>query len=397
MRKLSLTVIALYAGLLAAYAQNDTAASGPYRPRKLQVAEIDFVTSYYHQDGNNSAVTGGIGTERLSDISNALEVRLYHYDRSQRKRYLNFELGVDHYTSASSDKIDPFTKTSASYSDTRVYPSLGYSIQNEKTGRTVGVVASASTEYDYISKGLAFNFAQLSKDRNREFSVRLQGYLDSWKVILPIELRGTNNNEGLRSYEPRNTFSGLFALSQVVNQRLQLALMAEPTIQQGLLATKYQRVYFTNGAVAAENLPDSRIKIPIGARASYFMGDRVVLRGYYRYFQDNWGVKAHTLDLEAPVKITPFVSISPFYRYYQQTAARYFAPYRQHLPTQDYFTSDYDLSHLHSHYAGAGFRVAPPNGVLGLRHWSQAEIRYGHYVRSNGLTANQVSLHIQLK
>ena len=41
-------------------------------------------------------------------------------------------------------------------------------------------------------------------------------------------------------------------------------LIFEPTRQQGLLATKYQRVYFTDGTAQTETLPDKRFKIPIG-------------------------------------------------------------------------------------------------------------------------------------
>jgi hypothetical protein len=36
------------------------------------------------------------------------------------------------------------------------------------------------------------------------------------------------------------------------------------------------------------------------------------------------------------VKISPFVSVSPFYRYYSQTAAKYFAPYQQHTAFDDF-------------------------------------------------------------
>ncbi|MGZ3848979.1 MAG: DUF3570 domain-containing protein, partial [Flavisolibacter sp.] len=181
------------------------------------------------------------------------------------------------------------------------------------------------------------------------------------------------------------------------NKNFQLLLIAEPTYQQGLLATKYQRVYFRDGSEQAETLPDNRFKIPLGIRANYFFGDRIILRSFYRYYQDNWGLKAHTLDLEAPVKVTPFLSISPFYRYYTQNAVDYFAPYAQHAPGETYFSSDYDLSKFNSHFFGAGFRVAPPEGVLGMKHLNSVEIRYGHYNRSNGLHSDQVSLHLKFK
>jgi hypothetical protein len=38
-----------------------------YKKRVLESTEIDFLTSYYTQEGQNAAVTGGIGTEELTD------------------------------------------------------------------------------------------------------------------------------------------------------------------------------------------------------------------------------------------------------------------------------------------------------------------------------------------
>jgi hypothetical protein len=107
MKKLSLAVIGLYVGLLSAFSQNSTVDSSQYKSRKLTFEEANFVSSYYHQDGNNSAVTGGIGTEKLTDFANSFEVRLKRYDRRNRKHTFDVEVGIDHYTSASSDKIDP--------------------------------------------------------------------------------------------------------------------------------------------------------------------------------------------------------------------------------------------------------------------------------------------------
>src|SRR5215218_119075 len=396
MRKLSLTAIGMYLAILSSFSQSTDSSN--YKNRKLHLDEIDFVSGYYKQDGNNSAVTGGVGSEKLTDFANTIELRFSRYDKKFRKHNLSFELGVDHYSSASSDKIDPYTVSSASAADTRIYPSLSWSIQNEEKKTTFGLNASFSNEFDYRSFGIGTSFVKASKNNNREFTGKLQAYLDQWSVILPIELRHTiNRGEDEYPSQPRNSYSASFSVAQVINRNMQLLLVIEPTYQTGLLATKYQRVYFVNGSKDAENLPDNRFKIPVGIRANYFFGDRVILRSFYRYYQDDWGLKAHTIDLELPVKLTPFFSLSPFYRFYSQTAIDYFAPYAQHSPTEAFFTSDYDLSKFTSNYYGAGIRLSPPKGVFGIQKLSSLELRYGHYSRSNGLNANQFSLHIKLK
>lgn len=404
MRKISLAALGMYISVLSAFSQTKTAEdSSLYKSRKLTAEEVNFVSGYYHQNGNNSAVTGGIGTEKLTDFANTIDLKLTKYDTKSRKHTIGVEVGVDHYTSASSDKIDPRTISSASISDTRFYPSASWNIQNEQKGTDFGINASFSKEYDYTSYGFGAGFTKTSKDKNREFTVKLQAFLDTWKVIYPYELKpsgyssGSGRDPGSEDYEPRNSYSASLSYSQVINQRLQIMFLFDPAYQKGLLATKYQRIYFTNGSERAETLPDQRFKIPLGVRANYFLGDKVIFRSFYRYYQDDWGLKAHTIDMETAVKITPFVSISPFYRFYAQNAVDYFAAYGQHDAAETNFTSDYDLSKFTSNYFGAGIRLAPPKGVLGIQNWSSVELRYGHYSRSNGLQSDALTLHVKFK
>ncbi|MBO9673124.1 MAG: DUF3570 domain-containing protein [Sphingobacteriaceae bacterium] len=403
MKKIYLHVLFMYFGILSTYAQTKPepakADSSKYQSRKLKIDEINLVSAYYHQNGNNSAVTGGIGTEKLSDFANTIDLQVSRFNKRGKKNTFLFELGVDHYTSASSDKIDPSTISSASSADTRIYPSLNWTHSNEETGNSFGFTGSYSTEFDYQSLGAAFNLTRLSKDKNTQFDFKLQAFLDQWTVILPIELRTGNTGKKGEQYDtaPRNSFSASFSLSQVINEKFHASLILEPSYQKGLLATKYQRDYFTDGSMRAETLPDKRYKLPIGVRMNYFLDDRFVIRTFYRYYMDNWGIKAHTAELEIPVKINSFFSISPFYRYNNQVGTRYFAPYGQHLPSEQYFTSDYDLSTLTSNFYGAGIRFAPPKGVFGWQRLNMLELRYGHYSRSTSLVSNIVSLNLKFK
>jgi hypothetical protein len=392
MLKISLAAVGIFLSTLIGFSQTPQDSSS-YKNRKLKVEEVNFISSYYQQDGNNSAVTGGIGSEKLTDFANVTEVKLSRYDFRQRKHILNVELGFDSYSSASSDKIDPSTISSASSADIRFYPSIMYSVTNEKRGSTVSVTGSVSTEYDYFSKGLGLGWSKLSQDKNREFGVKAQVYLDTWSVILPIELRG---NEGT-SKSPRNSYSTSFTLSQVFNKRLQILLLADIAYQEGQLATLFHRTYFMDGTHRIEKLPDTRLKVPLGARLNYFLGDRFIVRSYYRYYQDSWDMTAHTIEVETPVKITPFISISPFYRYHKQQGVSYFMAYGEHVKNKEYYTSDFDLSTLNSTMFGLGVRYAPPGGVLGLTRFNALEVRYSHYERSTGLNAEIISLAAKFK
>ena len=207
MKRIFITGLALL-GLMKIYAQDQPADSTAYKARKLKLEEINLVSSYYKQDGNNSAVTGGTGTEKLTDISNAIDVRLVKFGENGIKHNWDFEVGVDHYSSASSDKIDLQANSSASSSDMRVYPSLNYIRENEAKGRAIGIGVSSSTEFDYQSFGGNISFSQKTKDRNGEFTAKLQAYLDQVKLLAPIELRGLPGTDDSGNAS-RNTFVGL--------------------------------------------------------------------------------------------------------------------------------------------------------------------------------------------
>src|SRR5438045_2702562 len=227
MIKIPFTILGMYLSMVA-FSQT-TPADSLYKSKKLKLDEVNFVSGYYHQDGNNSAVTGGIGTEKLTDFANTIELKLSKYDKKFRKHGLSFEVGVDHYTSASSDKIDPHTISSASMADTRFYPSAAWSIQNERKGTTVGVNASFSNEFDYTSIGLGTSFTKTSKNHNTEFTGKLKAYFDTWKVIYPVELRTGNGFRGESDdypSAPRDSYSTSLSLSQVINKRLQILLLA---------------------------------------------------------------------------------------------------------------------------------------------------------------------------
>lgn len=401
MKKITLAIGIVASLLNGAFAQ--TKKDSNYESRKLKLDEINFVTSYYQQDGNNSAITGGVGTEYLWDIANSLDVRFSKKDEMGKVHSLALDFNIDHYSSASSDQIDPLTVSSASKADTHFYPSISYSLKDDITRTTKGLSLNYSTEWDYKSYGVNFNFAKASADNNREFSVKANAFFDKWMAILPPELRPANypsgaegDQEGI-SYKSRNSYSVAFSLSQIINKRLQVMATIEPSYQEGLLSTPFHRVYFTNGNHTVEKLPGTRFKLPIGFRASYFLGDKVIIKGFYRYYTDNWGMKAHTVNLEVPYKITSFFSVSPFYRFNTQTAVKYFAPYQQHLATETFYSSDYDISGFNSIFMGSGVRVAPPNGVLGMKYIQSMELRYGHYTRSNGMVSNIITMALKIK
>ena len=93
MKKIIISVVALF-GIFNAKAQENT---NNEQPKKLTFDEANLVSSYYKQDGNNSAVTGGIGSEKLTDVSNTIDVTMIKYDKKDRKNKFNVSVGIDRF------------------------------------------------------------------------------------------------------------------------------------------------------------------------------------------------------------------------------------------------------------------------------------------------------------
>jgi hypothetical protein len=396
MRKISLALMGCYCSLLSAFAQPPAEIdTSTYSNRKLKIDEVNFISSYYNQTGNKAAVTGGIGSENLTDISNLLELKLVKADAKKRSRLLTLQLGVDAYTSASSDNIDPATISSASRSERRIYPTISYSVKNNVKRRAIGFIGYYSTEYDYTSLSPGFTFTKFSEDNNKELTVKLQAFFDNRKIILPIELR--NTPDVFSGTTNRNTYNASFIYSRVINQRAQLALLIDVAYQSGLLSIPFNRVYFSDNELRIEKLPASRFKLPLGLRFNYFLNDRFVVRSFYRFYYDTWNLIAHTFSVELPVKITPFLSVGPVYRFYTQSAADQFAPYKEHNPSDEFYTSDYDLSRFTSQLIGLNLRKVSAEGVFGIKKLNSVELRYAYYHRTTPLTAHTIALAFRIR
>ena len=392
-----------------------------YNPRALHVDEINLVSSYYWQNGDHSPVTGGIGTEKVTDISNGLDLKMVWGDPKVKQNSLTLGLGIDHHTSASAAYVN--LSGASNTGGTRIYPSLDWTTENIKKGSSFGIGVYYSGEYNYRSLGADIHFSQKTAHKNGEFTAKLQGYFDQVTLIYPTDSAATttttggttvitsasgtrtvlsngqviNDDKANLASSPRNTYTASLGYSQIINSRMQVMFLVDGVAQNGYLGLPFHRVYFNTGKDTTEKLPSTRFKLPVGFRLNYFLGDNVILRSYYRYYMDSWGIRSNTVGLETAIKITPFFSISPFYRYYDQTAAKYFAPYGTHSPTDEYYSSNYAYSQFHANFYGIGFRVAPPKGVLGWQSLHDMEIRYGHYSQSTDLVSNVVSLSLGFK
>jgi hypothetical protein len=391
-----------------AYSQ-DTIVS--YKKRVLESVEIDLLASYYSQDGDNAAVTGGIGTEELTDLASSIVVSIPLNDDD----VLKIDANVSAYTSASSSNVSPFDSgqpadpfvadSGASANDLWLNGVVSYSHSSDDRNNIWGANVSVSQEYDYASFGFGGNYSYLLNDKNTELSIRANVFLDSWKIIYPFELRPFED----LGYTPlqtnkRNSYALGLGFSQILSKKAQGSISLDLVQQEGLLSTPFQRVFFKdrdaiiigNGFQLAddiERLPSSRFKIAIGGRLNYYINEMFVLRSYLRYYQDNWGITSYTASIEAPIKLGDFFTLYPSYRYYTQTKADYFYKANDALSTDAFYTSDYDLSNFNAGEFGLGVSYTDIFTKVKLLGYGLKSInaKASYYNRSSSLSYFMVS------
>jgi hypothetical protein len=271
-----------------------------YKKRILESIEVDFLSSYYKQDGKHSAVSGGIGSEDLSDIATNIVVSI----PVKADGVLTFDAGISAYTSASSSNINPFNSGASGENeedDDRILAQNGsptgtpwlassgaskqdqlkslvvnYSHSSEDKNLNWNADTSFSSEYDYTSFGFGAGIAKLFNDNNSEISLKASAYLDKWAPIYATELSefekyGSNfqnsgyfegvtvyNQSGNTSnaYLPsnfkswssneRNSYAFSVGFSQVLSKKLQFSLFLDILKQEGNLSSPFNRVYFAD-------------------------------------------------------------------------------------------------------------------------------------------------------
>ena len=348
-------------------------------------------------------------------------------------------------------KGSPWVASSgASRKDVLTALSLSYVHATDDRNRYWSSNIGSSYEYDYQSFGFGGGVTQLWNEKNTELNIKAQVYLDQWIPIIPTEIDEyeqfgsdflidtqsyfsgvsvlNSNGASVAEYLPskftpinnvnRNSYSFSLGFSQILTPRMQFSLALDLVKQEGWLANPLQRVYFSDKsnyyvgnannisnyenpsntdvfhlADDIERLPSTRLKYPLGMRLNYYVNEYLVIRSYFRKYLDDWGVDSNTFQVELPVKFNMSWRIIPSFRYFDQTAADYFAPYNQHLSTQDYYTSDYDLSAFSSYQVGGEFAFTDVLSKYGVGKLSLKRIglRVQNYQRSDGLSAFSIS------
>lgn len=370
-----------------------------FKKKILRKTEVEILFSHYIQDGVHSAVTGGLGTEKLIVFAPSVSVTT-----SSKSLSWKLKTGTDLITSASTDNID-FVQSSASRKDARTYANLSLTKRLPKA-ISVELGSGFSVESDYWSLPVSLSVKGTSKNKMRDWLIESKCYFDDlrWgrlnpnyrkpvRLIYPSELRGSN---WFDTYK-RQSYNLKAGLSQIIDKRNVIGVYPLITLQNGLLSTPFHRVVFNNSETRVENLPAQRRKLALALKWNSFVGGNVIVKNTLEAFTDNFGINALGFENETAIKLKNGVTLSPFARVYTQSASKYFAPYAMHQPDELFYCSDYDFSRFYS--VKSGLEIKLSNQYALRKNWlfQQCQLRYAYYRRSDGLYAHIISLALSLQ
>jgi len=220
---------------------------------------------------------------------------------------------------------------------------------------------SYSSESDFLSRGYAFS-------QTSEFNKRNTGL--SYGVSLIDDDVRPSFFETSREKESYDYFLGL---SQVLDPNTIVALNYTYGDASGYLSDPYKLVRKNTEILPniflplsfSENRPADRTRDIVFFNVKrFFDGVGGSLDFDYRYFTDNWGVRSDTFDIEWYQKIGDNLIIRPKYRYYSQSAARFYTLDLSGTPLEPgdtiqglepFYSSDYRLAKFDTHSYGVKF------------------------------------------
>jgi len=393
-------LLATLASLLLAGAALAQSGSGNTADLEIDTGEkfdVDFLFNYYDQDGERSPVTGGLGTENQQVIAPVIQVRWKKSD----KWSLNTTFGIDQITSASTDNIDDEVST-ASRLDTRSHAIVG--MTRTLGGQSFGFDVGVSKEYDYQSISAGLSWSREFNQRNTAIFASLRHYADDVDIY-PIDgTRDSGSGNGIDDddsgsggkpgvSDQRNTTDFSIGITQVLGRKTLATVELSHSSQSGFLSTSFHEVILQDGTRVAERLPDSRSRSALGLRLNHSFSRRMVLRTYYRYYDDDWGISAHTLEIEPHFKIGQKRNAwwFPILRFHTQDGSDFFGKPFTFTAADSFFTADGDISEFDSQKFGIGFRTSLDGGPGWLGPLRRLETRVTFYDRDDGLEALSVS------
>jgi hypothetical protein len=123
----------------------------------------------------------------------------------------------------------------------------------------------------------------------------------------------------------------------------------------GYLSDPYKKVWRADlSNTVADARPNERQQLVLNVRMRHYLpAVRAALHVDYRFFDDDWDISSHTVDLAWYQNLGDNWQLTPSLRYYSQSQAYFYGPFFYNARSDGYASSDYRLSP----YGALSFRL----------------------------------------
>ena len=252
----------------------------------------------------------------------------------------SYSVSGNYYVDAiSSASIDVVTQASP-YKEKRTQYSLGTDLLHGKTTYSAGFITSTENDYDAQTA-----FASISQDLFGDLTTISFGYTRGWDVV------GMRDNPDFN--EPTDRRNWTLGISQVLTRNMLMGLNVETSESEGFLNNPYRQVRYADPAepqgysLQKERYPHTRTGNAAALQLKYYLPWRAALDGNYRYYDDTWGIRAHTarLGYTHPWRSWTF---DGHVRHYTQNAADFYSDLFPYYNAQNFLARDRELATFNS-------------------------------------------------
>ncbi len=197
-----------------------------------------------------------------------------------------------------------------------------------------------STESDYVARYLGAGVTIDLADKNTQLGFGGGQSRDD------ITNAGAQSPFATALSKNMTSTSGFLSVTQLLSPNALVGLSADFTSISGFQANPY-RVAITNQGLIAERHPDERLRQAYALTGRYFVAaTATTLIGVYRYYRDDWKIRAHTPEVRIVQEVGDSVEASLRYRYHRQSAAYFYQDRYDNSDAmiQPYLTDDIKLS-----------------------------------------------------
>ncbi|MEQ1527981.1 MAG: DUF3570 domain-containing protein [Methylococcales bacterium] len=207
----------------------------------------------------------------------------------------------------------------------------------------VNVGGGFSREHDYSSR---FFNTNLSLDLNKKLTTVNFGASVAFDEVAP-----SNFNFDCGAKCSKTSQQYLLGLSQIIDKNTLLQSNITFGYHNGYLSDPYKSVFFYEGDTIADVGNDTRPeqKFQWAWLTQYVRHfeqfNHAALHADYRFYTDDWGINAHTVELSWQQPIAAGWQVIPRFRYYSQDSADFYQPvFAGTSSTHDFYSSDYRLA-----------------------------------------------------